>query len=102
MGRYAGWIALHAGIFGSAHSILIPEIPFDLDKVAEKVRQRDRDGRGYSLVMVSEGAQPVDGSRSVVEAAEIGHAIGSPNASNAPARRVRARSARRTSAAATD
>ena len=74
MGRYAGWIALHSGIAGSAHSILIPEIPFDLDKVAEKVRQRDRDGRGYSLIMVSEGAQPLDGSRSIVEAAEIGHA----------------------------
>lgn len=74
MGRYAGWIALHAGIAGSAHSILIPEIPFDLDKVAEKVRQRDRDGRGYALIMVSEGAQPVDGARAIVEAAEIGHA----------------------------
>jgi 6-phosphofructokinase 1 len=74
MGRYAGWIALHAGMSGGAQSILIPEIPFDLDKVAEKVRKRDRDGRMYSLIMVSEGAQPVDGSRAVLEPAEIGHA----------------------------
>ncbi|HEY8099612.1 MAG TPA: ATP-dependent 6-phosphofructokinase [Burkholderiaceae bacterium] len=74
MGRYAGWIALHAGISGSAHSILIPEIPFDLDKVAEKVRKRDRDGRMYSLIMVSEGAQPIGGQRAVLEPAEVGHA----------------------------
>jgi 6-phosphofructokinase 1 len=73
MGRYAGWIALHAGISGSAHAILIPEIPFDLDKVAAKVRARDRQGRMYSLVVVAEGAKPKDGQRTVVEAAEIGH-----------------------------
>jgi phosphofructokinase-like protein len=74
MGRYAGWIALHAGISGGAQSILIPEIPFDLDKVAEKVRKRDRDGRMYSIIMVAEGAQPAHGQRSVVEPAEAGHA----------------------------
>jgi 6-phosphofructokinase 1 len=73
MGRYAGWIALHAGISGSAHSILIPEIPFDLDKVAAKVRARDRQGRMYSLVVVAEGAKPKDGQRTVLEAAEAGH-----------------------------
>ena len=73
MGRYAGWIALHAGIAGSAHSILIPEIPFDLDKVAAKVRQRDAKGRMYTLVVVAEGAQPRDGQRVVLEAAATGH-----------------------------
>lgn len=73
MGRYAGWIALHAGIAGSAHSILIPEIPFDLDKVAAKVRQRDAKGRMYTLVVVAEGAQPRDGQRVVQEAAATGH-----------------------------
>jgi len=73
MGRYAGWIALHAGIAGSAHSILIPEIPFDLDKVAAKVRARDRQGCMYSLVVVAEGAKPKDGERNILEAAEIGH-----------------------------
>jgi 6-phosphofructokinase 1 len=73
MGRYAGWIALHGGISGSAHAILIPEIPFDLDKVAAKIRSRDAQGRMYSLVMVAEGAQPIHGQRTVVEAAETGH-----------------------------
>ncbi|MFZ5440567.1 MAG: 6-phosphofructokinase [Myxococcota bacterium] len=74
MGRYAGWIALHAGISGGAHAILIPEIPFDLEKVAEKIRQRDEYGRGYSLVVVAEGASFKDGTRSVAAPAEIGQA----------------------------
>ena len=74
MGRYAGWIALHSGIAGSAHAILIPEIPYDIDKVAAKIRARDNEGRLYSLVVVSEGAEPAHGHRAVVEAAEIGHA----------------------------
>jgi len=74
MGRYAGWIALHAGISGSAHAILIPEIPFNLNKVATKIRERDNDGRMYSLVVVAEGAQPTHGHRAVLEPAEIGHA----------------------------
>ena len=73
MGRYAGWIALHAGIAGSAHSILIPEIPFDLDKVCAKIRARDRQGRMYTLVVVAEGARPRDGQVTVLEAAEVGH-----------------------------
>ena len=74
MGRYAGWIAMHAGISGGAHAILIPEIPFDIDKVAAKVRDRDSMGRSYSLVMVAEGANPTDGQRAVLAPAEIGHA----------------------------
>ncbi|HJV81812.1 ATP-dependent 6-phosphofructokinase [Noviherbaspirillum sp.] len=74
MGRYAGWIALHSGISGGAHSILIPEIPFDIDKVAAKVRGRDKLGRMYSIVVVAEGAQPVDGHREVLAPAEVGHA----------------------------
>jgi 6-phosphofructokinase 1 len=73
MGRYAGWIALHAGISGSAQVILIPEIPFDLEKVAAKIRQRESQGRLYSLVMVAEGAQPIDGERALLEGANAGH-----------------------------
>jgi 6-phosphofructokinase 1 len=73
MGRYAGWIALHAGIAGAAHGILIPEIPFDLDRMAAVIRERDNQGRMYSLVVVAEGAKPRDGQRNVVEAGEIGH-----------------------------
>lgn len=74
MGRYAGWIALHAGIAGGAHAILLPEVPYDLDKVADKLRERDADGRLYSLVVVAEGAQPQHGQRAVAAPAEIGHA----------------------------
>lgn len=57
MGRNAGWIALHAGIAGSADVILIPEIPFDLDVVAEKILRRERRGRHFSIVVVAEGAK---------------------------------------------
>jgi len=74
MGRYAGWIALHAGISGGAHAILIPEIPYDLDKVAAAIQERDAHGRLYSLVVVAEGAQPQQGRRAVLAAAEAGHA----------------------------
>ena len=74
MGRYAGWIALHAGISGGAHAILIPEIPFDINKVAEKLITREKEGRQYSLVVVAEGAKPKGGSLAVVAEAEIGHA----------------------------
>ena len=74
MGRYAGWIALHTGISGGAHAILIPEIPFDLDKVVDKIHRRDSVGRMYSIVVVAEGAEPADGKRAVMEPAEVGHA----------------------------
>jgi 6-phosphofructokinase 1 len=56
MGRYAGWIALHSGIAGGADVILIPEIPFELEKVCEAVRERDRAGREFSIVVAAEGA----------------------------------------------
>lgn len=67
MGRYAGWIALHAGIAGSAHAILIPEIPYNIEKVAEKIARREDEGRPFSIVVVAEGARPVGGNASVVE-----------------------------------
>lgn len=66
MGRYAGWIALESGVSGSVDAILIPEIPYDLAKVAEKIRQRDEDGHNFSIVMVAEGAKPKGGERSVI------------------------------------
>ncbi|MCG8350563.1 MAG: ATP-dependent 6-phosphofructokinase [Chloroflexales bacterium] len=67
MGRYAGWIALNAGISGSANAILIPEIPYDINKVAAKIKKREADGRCYSIVVVAEGATPAGGDVSVVE-----------------------------------
>jgi 6-phosphofructokinase 1 len=74
MGRYAGWIALHAGIAGNAHAILIPEIGFDVEKVVAKLRDREASGHLYSIVVVAEGAQAKDGQRGLVAAAEVGHA----------------------------
>jgi 6-phosphofructokinase 1 len=73
MGRYAGWIALESGVAGSADVILIPEIPYDLKKVAEKIKRRDEQGRTFSIVIVAEGAKPVGGSVSVVSR-EVGRA----------------------------
>lgn len=61
MGRYAGWIALYAGLAGSADVILIPEIEFDIDRVCEKIRRREARGRHFSIVVVAEGARPKGG-----------------------------------------
>ncbi len=66
MGRYAGWIALESGLAGSADVILIPEIPYDLDSVAKKVRDREEHGSLFSIVVVAEGAKPKGGSISVI------------------------------------
>jgi 6-phosphofructokinase 1 len=66
MGRYAGWIALHAGVAGTADAVLIPEIPYDIESVAAKIRERDARGRHFAIVVVAEGAFPVGGERSVV------------------------------------
>src|SRR5205085_9011597 len=63
MGRHAGWIALHGGIAGGADIILIPEIPFDYDKIADAIKRRDAAGRLASLVVVAEGARPKDGQQ---------------------------------------
>lgn len=63
MGRHAGWIALHGGIAGGADIILIPEIPFDYDKIAAAIKERDARGNLGSLVVVAEGAKPKDGQQ---------------------------------------
>jgi ATP-dependent phosphofructokinase / diphosphate-dependent phosphofructokinase len=67
MGRYAGFIALHSGIAGSADVILIPEIPFDIGKVCEKIRRREAEGRRFSIVVVAEGAAPKGGTVSLLD-----------------------------------
>jgi len=73
MGRYAGWIALESGVAGSADVILIPEIPYRLEKVAEKIMERERQGRSFSIVVVAEGAKPKGGEVSVISR-EVGRA----------------------------
>jgi 6-phosphofructokinase 1 len=69
MGRYAGWIALYSGVAGGADVILIPEIPYDLEKVAQRIRDRDRMGARFSIVVAAEGARPIGGTATVLEAA---------------------------------
>jgi 6-phosphofructokinase 1 len=66
MGRHAGFIALHAGLAATADVILIPEIPYKIDSVCEKIVERDRRGRRFSIVVIAEGAHPVDGVESVL------------------------------------
>ncbi len=65
MGRYAGWIALESAIAGGGDVALIPEIPFDLEKVANKIKERMSKGKKFSLVVVAEGAVPKGGTLSV-------------------------------------
>jgi ATP-dependent phosphofructokinase / diphosphate-dependent phosphofructokinase len=76
MGRHAGWIALHSGLAGGADVILIPERPFDIDEVCRLIRRRHARGRFFSIVVVAEGAAPVEGTLEVVSAGtdEFGHA----------------------------
>ena len=72
MGRNCGWIALHAGLAGGADAILIPEIPYDVQKVCDKVRRRQAAGRFFSIVVIAEGAFPAGGEPAFVERAVIG------------------------------
>ncbi len=75
MGRHAGWLALESGLAGGADMILIPERPFDLDEVCDRLRHRHASGASYSIVVVAEGAQPAAGTLTVQDAGvdEFGH-----------------------------
>ena len=75
MGRYAGWIALEAAISGGADVALLPEIPYDIDKVVEAINKRRAKGKKFSIVVVSEGAYPKGGEISVKENRENGKGV---------------------------
>lgn len=62
MGRHCGWLALEGGLSGGADIILIPEIPYDINKIAEVIKERDRKGFANTVIVVSEGAKPKDGT----------------------------------------
>jgi len=66
MGRHAGWIATHAGLAGGADVILVPERPFDVDEVCDRLRNRHAHGPSFSIVVVSEGATPAGGGLATV------------------------------------
>lgn len=75
MGRYTGWIALEAGLAGGADVILIPEKPFDIEEICECIRQRQKRGRNFSIIVVAEGAKPKNGLAIVYSESvdEFGH-----------------------------
>ena len=75
MGRHAGWIALHSGLAGGADVILIPERPFDIEEVCRLIRRRHERGRYFAILVVAEGATPIEGTMEIVggEKDEFGH-----------------------------
>ena len=75
MGRYAGWITLEAAIAGGADVALLPEIPYDIEKVVSKIKSRQKAGKNFSVVVVSEGAFPKGGSISVKDTREGGKGV---------------------------
>lgn len=72
MGRYSGWIALNSGVSGGADIILIPEIPFKIEKICEKVMERYRQKKNFCIVVVAEGAKPAGGELFTKECREAG------------------------------
>lgn len=75
MGRYAGWIALESAIAGGADVALIPEIPYDINSVVEKINKRRKEGKKFSIVVVSEGAKPKDGEMVVKKTLDDGKGL---------------------------
>ena len=73
MGRFAGWIALHTAIAGGAEVCLIPEIPYDLKKIYEKLSRRINKGRGFAIIVVAEGAKPLEGDVVYQNSDEVGY-----------------------------
>lgn len=73
MGRDAGWIALHSAIAGGADICLIPEMPYDIEKIKEKIEQRYNKRRGYCIIVVAEGAKPKGGSIVGTQTGEVGY-----------------------------
>ncbi len=75
MGRYAGWIALESAIAGGADVALIPEIPYDINKVASKIENRKKRGKNFSVVVVAEGAKPIGGELTIMGTRDNGEGV---------------------------
>jgi phosphofructokinase-like protein len=73
MGRHAGWIAIHTAIAGGAEICLIPEIPYDIDKIVRRINLRYRKGRGFANIVIAEGAMPREGTITARQAEEGAH-----------------------------
>jgi 6-phosphofructokinase 1 len=76
MGRHVGWIALHGGLAGGADIILIPEIPFDYDKISAEIARRDREGAKCTMIVVAEGAAPKSGRQTRLQTASGENRLG--------------------------
>lgn len=72
MGRYAGWIALSAGLAGGADVILIPEVPYRLDRILARIKERERLERRFTIIVVAEGARPEGGDHAILDAGHVG------------------------------
>jgi 6-phosphofructokinase 1 len=96
MGRDSGFIALHSGLAGSADVILIPEIPYDVEQVCDKVRARDRAGRYFSIIVVAEGAFPRGGHASTIGASLPGEAVRVGGVAETLARQIQERTGKET------
>ncbi len=75
MGRYAGWIALESAIAGGADVALIPEIPYDIERVATKIENRKKRGKNFSVVVVAEGAKPIGGDITIMGKRDNGKGV---------------------------
>jgi len=73
MGRFAGWIALNAAIAGGAEVCVIPEIPYNIEKIKARLEKRISKGRGFANIVVAEGAKPIEGEMSYTKSEEIGY-----------------------------
>ncbi|HEY8378248.1 MAG TPA: ATP-dependent 6-phosphofructokinase, partial [Nannocystis sp.] len=97
MGRHTGWIALHSGVSATADVILIPEIPYDLDKVCEKIEERYAPGGPrFAIVVAAEGAAPLGGEQVYVEPAAPGRAARLGGIAERLARQIAERTGRET------
>jgi phosphofructokinase-like protein len=94
MGRHSGFIALHSGVAGAAHAILIPEIPYDIDLLCAAIMNRERRGRHFDVVVAAEGAFPRGGAESVLGASLPGQAPRLGGVADILARQIQERTAK--------
>ena len=94
MGRHAGFIALHSGVAGAAHVILIPEIPYDIDKLCAAIMARETRGRHFDIVVAAEGAFPIGGEESVLGESMPGQSRRVGGVADLVAKQIQARTAK--------
>ena len=94
MGRHAGWIAAYSGLAGGADVVLVPERPFDIEEVCERLRRRHAQGRNFSIVVVAEGATPKDGGAAVASSRRPTRSATCGSAASRSSSSARSRSAR--------